>query len=108
MSRYAKILNGEVKQIIQADEDFMKTFVDSSPGTWVPVKDDQNPSIDGGLYDAELNLFSPLRQYQSHTWDKSKNEWVPPVECPPLSDLKEGERYEWNEDKKDWDVLSRT
>jgi hypothetical protein len=35
MSHYAKVLNGTVTQVIVAEADFFKTFVDTSPGTWI-------------------------------------------------------------------------
>ena len=35
MSHYAKVVNGTVTQVIVANEDFFKTFVDTSPGTWL-------------------------------------------------------------------------
>jgi hypothetical protein len=35
MSHYAKVVNGTVTQVIVAEADFFKTFVDTSPGTWL-------------------------------------------------------------------------
>jgi hypothetical protein len=35
MSHYAKVLNGQVTQVIVAEADFFNTFVDSSPGQWI-------------------------------------------------------------------------
>jgi hypothetical protein len=35
MGHYAKVVNGKVEQVIVAEDDFFKTFVDSSPGAWI-------------------------------------------------------------------------
>ena len=35
MSHYAKVVDGKVVNVIVAEEDFFKTFVDTSPGTWL-------------------------------------------------------------------------
>ena len=35
MSHFAKIVDGKVTQVIVAEPDFFKTFVDSSPGEWI-------------------------------------------------------------------------
>jgi hypothetical protein len=35
MGHYAKVLDGQVTQVIVAEADFFNTFVDSSPGTWI-------------------------------------------------------------------------
>jgi len=35
MSHFAKVVDGEVTQVIVAEPEFFETFVDSSPGTWI-------------------------------------------------------------------------
>jgi hypothetical protein len=35
MAHYAKVLNEKVIQVIVAESDFMDSFVDDSPGTWI-------------------------------------------------------------------------
>tara|TARA_B100000073_G_scaffold343688_1_gene348989 strand:- start:58 stop:390 length:333 start_codon:yes stop_codon:yes gene_type:complete len=109
---YAKIVNGIVDNVIVADEDFMKTFVDTSPGKWVPVKENQTPAL-GGLYFEDTDTFAPRKPFASWTYNKGKNRYDPPVEYPSESDLKidkDGnfiEFYEWDEDKVSWIKLSR-
>ena len=35
MGHFAKVINGKVTQVIVAEPEFFKTFVDSSPGEWI-------------------------------------------------------------------------
>ena len=35
MAHYAKVLDGKVIEIMVAEPDFMSTFVDETPGTWL-------------------------------------------------------------------------
>ena len=56
MSKYAKIVDEKVVDIIMADEKFFETFTDTSAGRWVKVEDNQNACI-GGFYDIEKNCF---------------------------------------------------
>jgi hypothetical protein len=35
MGHFAKVVDGKVTQVIVAEADFFKTFVDSSPGEWI-------------------------------------------------------------------------
>ena len=35
MGHFAKVVDGKVTQVIVAEPDFFKTFVDSSPGEWI-------------------------------------------------------------------------
>ena len=35
MAHYAKVLDGKVINVIVAEADFFKTFIDDTPGTWI-------------------------------------------------------------------------
>ena len=50
MSYYAKVLDGKVLQVIVADADSMKTFVDETPGTWI---ESSRRTRGGILYNAD-------------------------------------------------------
>lgn len=51
----------------------------------------------GMTYNAKLDVFVPVKIYQSWVWDFSKNTWVPPVPYPT-----DGQVYIWNETGKIW------
>lgn len=54
MANYAKVVDGKVTQVIVAEADFFKTFVDSSPGAWVQT----SYNTHGGVH---ANGGTPLR-----------------------------------------------
>lgn len=117
MGHYAKVLNGEVINVIVADPEFFDTFIDSSPGTWIQTSyntkggvhygQDGNP--DGGvalrgnyagigmLYDSVNDVFYPKQPYPS--WVLNQNTWLwnAPVPYP-----EDGKRYEWDETTEAW------
>ena len=35
MSHFAKVVDGKVTQVIVAEQDFIDSYVDTSPGTWI-------------------------------------------------------------------------
>ena len=105
MSRYAKVTDEKVVDIIMADEKFFETFVDTSAGTWVKVEDNQNACI-GGFYDFEKKLFSPRPMFESWTWNKETNEFDPPTPMP-TDKLENNNYYEWNEQNQKWNLVER-
>lgn len=120
MSHYAKVLNGKVINVIVADEDFMSTFTDTTPGKWLKtdkmsrggVKYDSNgnPTNEphlrynyagkGALYDANADAFYSPQPFSSWTLDTDSYTWVCPVEYP-----NDGNSYLWNEDNQTWDAV---
>jgi hypothetical protein len=117
MSHYAKVLDGKVTQVIVADADFFKTFVDSSPGTWIQtsyntrgnVHYGQDGQPDGGvalrgnyasigyIYDANSDVFYPPSPYPSWVLSPLTCLWEAPVAMPT-----DGKEYIWNENSKSW------
>ena len=105
MSRYAKVIDEKVVDIIMADEKFFETFVDTSAGTWIEVPDNQNACI-GGFYDVATNLFSPRPMFESWTWNKETNEFEPPRPMP-TDELEDQNFYQWDEQNQRWNLIER-
>jgi hypothetical protein len=60
MSHYAKVVDGKVTQVIVAEPDFFKTFVDTSPGTWLQTSYNTKGNIHYGA-DGQPDGGAPLR-----------------------------------------------
>jgi hypothetical protein len=126
MSHFAKVLNGKVIEVIVADIDFFKSFVDSTPGNWIqtsyntygnkhhnPITNeddsDKNPPLRGNyagigfVYDAENDVFYEPQPYASWSLNKSTWLWEPPIPCP-----QDGNLYNWDETTKQWVLLTTT
>ena len=114
MSHYAKVLDRKVIQVIVAEKDFFKTFVDSSAGDWIQTsyntiggKHTQggtplrgNYAGIGYTYDRTNDVFYPPQPYPSWTIEAPTWTWTPPVSYPT-----DDNRYNWDETTKTWVVL---
>ena len=94
MSHYAKVLNGQVIQVIVAESDFFNIFVDSSPGQWIQTSYNTRGGIhygadgqpNGGIalranyagvgytYDSVNDVFYAPQPYPS--WTISAPTWI--------------------------------
>jgi len=122
MSHYAKVVDGKVTQVIVAEADFFKTFVDTSPGEWIQTSyntrggvhympNSNTPSGEQGLranyagmgytYDAKNDVFYAPQPFPSWTISAPTWLWEAPVAMPT-----DGKRYTWNEEKKQWDEVT--
>lgn len=110
MSHYAKVLNGQVVQVIVAEADFFNTFVDSSPGQWVQTSynthGNQHPNGTplrgnyagvGYTYDTTNDVFYAPKPYASWTLNQSSWLWEAPVPMPTDEKL-----YNWDEPTLSW------
>jgi len=117
MSHYAKVLNGTVVNVIVAEEDFFKTFIDTSPGEWIQTSYNTKGGIhygpngqpDGGValrgnyagvgytYDKTNDVFYESQPYPSWTLNKTTWLWEAPTAMPTT-----GGPYNWNESTKTW------
>lgn len=111
MSHYAKVVDGKVTQVIVAEADFFKTFVDSSPGSWIQTSynTQENKHLLGGTplrgnyagigytYDHANDVFYAPQPYPSWVLDKSDWTWKAPVEMPT-----DGKPYKWEESTTSW------
>jgi hypothetical protein len=110
MSHYAKVLNGQVTQVIVAEADFFNTFVDSSPGQWIQTSynthGNQHPENRplrgnyagiGYTYDSVNDVFYAPKPYASWTLNQSTWLWEAPVPMPTDDQL-----YKWDEATLTW------
>ena len=113
LSHYAKVVDGKVVSVIVAEEDFFKTFVDSSPGQYIQTSYNTigNKHTQGGTplrgnypgvgysYDAEKDVFIAPKPFAS--WVLSADYlWEAPVAMPT-----DGKPYTWNEATGAWDEV---
>jgi len=117
MSHYAKVLNGQVIQVIVAESDFFNIFVDSSPGQWIQTSYNTRGGIhygadgqpNGGIalranyagvgytYDSVNDVFYAPQPYPS--WTISAPTWIWQAPTPMPND---GKAYIWNEPTLTW------
>ena len=118
MSYYAKVLNGKVVNVISAEEDFFKTFVDSSPGNWIKTSYNTRGGIhygqdgqpDGGIplranfagigynYDQTNDVFYAQQPFPSWILNTATWLWESPVPYP----TDKTEICYWDETIKNW------
>jgi len=118
MAHFAKVVDGIVTQVIVADQEFIDSFVDSSPGEWIQtsyntrfgkhyapnsnIEDDKPPlrknfAWIGGTYDKTRDAFLPPHQFPSWTLNEETCVYDPPVPMPD-----DGKFYDWDEVNKSW------
>tara|TARA_R100000278_G_scaffold106610_1_gene83187 strand:- start:94 stop:486 length:393 start_codon:yes stop_codon:yes gene_type:complete len=115
MAHYAKVRDGIVLQVIVAEADFFKTFVDTEPGRWIQTSyntrggvhyepNSITPSSDqskalrknyagiGFLYDSDKDAFYEPQPYASWKLNDTSCIWEPPIAKPD-----DGKGYYWDE-----------
>ena len=123
MAHYAKVNYGIVEKVIVAESDFFKTFIDSSPGSWIQTSyntrggihyqpnsnipsEDQSKSLRknyagiGYTYDEDRDAFIPPKPFNSWILNETTCLWNAPVAYPT-----DGKRYNWNEEIKNWELV---
>jgi len=114
MGHFAKVENGIVTNVIVAEPEFFKTFVDTSPGDWIqtsyntqagqhllggiPLR--KNFAAKGYIYDKERDAFIPPQPYPSWTLNEDTCQWEPPMSIPL-----DGNPYMWDESSKFWKII---
>ena len=122
MSNYAKIVGEIVTQVIVADEDFFKTFIDISPGQWIQTSFNTRGGVhyapnsnipDGGValrgnyagightYDSKNDVFYAPQPYPSWVISAPSWIWQPPIPYP-----NDKNTYNWDEQTKSWALIS--
>ena len=93
MGHFAKVVDGKVTQVIVAEPDFFKTFVDSSPGEWIQTSYNTigNQHTQGGTplrgnyagigytYDRENDVFYAPKPSDDATLNTETWLWEVPV-----------------------------
>lgn len=117
MAHFAKCLDGKVVQVIVAEQGFLDTFVDSSPGSWIQTSYNTRGGVhygadgqpDGGealrgnyagvgyTYDQPNDVFYAPQPFPSWSLDRSTWLWEPPVARPD-----DGMIYLWDEPTLSW------
>jgi hypothetical protein len=113
MSHFAKVLNGKVIKVIVAEQEFFKTFVDLSPGTWIQTSynthANQHPKGTplrgnyagiGYIYDTANDVFYEPQPYPSWKLNKTTWLWEAPIAVPTDDKV-----YIWNESIANWEEL---
>lgn len=117
MAHFAKVVDGKVTQVIVAEPEFFRTFVDSSPGEWIQTSYNTRGGVhsNGGtplrknyagigyLYDRIRDAFIPPQPYASWVLDEQTCNWQPPTPMP-----QDGLIYEWDEATLRWVVNPKT
>lgn len=111
MAHFAKVLDGKVVQVIVAEPDFFKTFVDSTPGEWIQTSYNTfgnqhklggtplrgNYAGVGYIYDHEHDVFYASQPHPSWTLNQTTWLWDAPVPYPD-----DGKAYQWDEATVSW------
>jgi hypothetical protein len=116
MAHYAKVNNGIVEQVIVAEPEFFKSFVDSTPGEWIQTSYNTrgNQHLLGGtplrgnyagighIYDRVNDVFYQPKPFPSWTMNQSTWLWEAPVAMPTDTE----NSYSWNESTQSWDATA--
>jgi hypothetical protein len=117
MAHFAKVLNGQVIQVIVAEPEFFNTFRDTSPGTWLQTSYNTRGGVhygadgqpDGGvplranyagtgyIYNAQEDVFYAPQPFSSWTISAPDWIWKAPVPMP-----EDGKVYIWDEAALNW------
>jgi hypothetical protein len=111
MSHFAKVFDGKVTQVIVAELDFFKTFVDTSPGEWIQTSYNTygNQHKNGGtplrgnyagigfIYDRTNDVFYAPQPFASWILNESTWLWEAPTPYPTNDKL-----YRWDEATTSW------
>jgi len=105
MSRFwAKVVDGDVVDMIVADEEHIQSGLAGDPSLWIETpRDGKGPTHRiheagvGFTYDAEADVFVPGQPFPSWTLDKSTYTWRPPVEPPAHVGC-----HRWDEENLVW------
>jgi hypothetical protein len=118
MSHFAKVTDGKVTQVIVAEAEFFKTYVDSTPGEWIQTSYNTRGGVhyapnsntpDGGValrgnyagigytYDRANDVFYAPQPFPSWTISAPDWTWKAPVAMPT-----DGKQYSWDEATKNW------
>ena len=130
MAHFAKVNpEGTVTTVIVAEQEFIDTFIDDSPGQWVQTSyntrggvhytfntqtQSYEPSADqskalrknfagvGGKYSTALDAFIPIKLHASWTLNEQTCLWEAPVSMPTTTP--ETGTWVWNETGQEWIV----
>lgn len=105
MSRiWAKVIDGEVVDLIVAEEDHIQSGIVGDPSLWIESPRDGEGPVHrvneagvGFTYNYEHDKFIPGQPFPSWTLNTENWNWYPPVEPPPYKGC-----HKWDEDTQTW------
>lgn len=111
MTHFAKVNNGIVEQVIVAEQDFIDTFIDTSPGEWIQTSYNTQGGVHllggtplrknyagiGYTYDSQRDAFIPPKPFASWTLNEETCQWDAPIPYPT-----DGKPYYWDEPTTSW------
>jgi hypothetical protein len=126
MAHFAKVNNGIVERVIVAEQEFIDSYVDETPGEWIQTSyntrggiyytphtyipdEDQSKALRknyagiGFTYDAERDAFIPPKPFPSWVLDEFSCLWKSPIDYPD-----ETNNWKWNEDLVEWENIAPT
>jgi hypothetical protein len=102
---FVKVVNGLVVESIVASQEFIDSYVDSTPGTWLETKEDgsirKNYAGIGYTYDAANDAFIEPKPFDSWVLNEETFKWEAPVAYPT-----DGNIYNWNEETQAWEEVT--
>jgi len=112
MSHFAQVIDGIVKQVIVAEQDFINTLPDAS--NWVQTSYNTIAGVHvlgktpfrgnyagiGYIYDSKNDVFYQPQPFPSWTISAPTWTWQPPIPMPET-----GGPYKWDESTKTWVTL---
>lgn len=102
---FVKVKDGVVIESIVASQEFIDSYVDSTPGTWLETRKDgsirKNFAGIGYTYDHINDAFIAPKPYDSWILNNTTFRWEAPVAYP----LGEG-HYVWSEEYQEWVLRS--
>ena len=99
MTKFIKVINNKVTDIVVAEQDFIDTLSDKD----FYIKDDgtiTNRAGIGSMYDTIRNAFISPKPFPSWTLNETTYQWEAPVTYPD-----DGNNYIWNEGTTSWDEV---
>ena len=111
MSHFAKVLNNKVVSVIRAEQDYIDTFIDETPGEWIQTSYNTYGSQHnlggtplrgnfagiGHTYDKTNDVFYGPQTYPSWTLNETTWTWEAPTSYPDDDKI-----YTWNESTTAW------
>ena len=100
---FAKVVEGQVVEIIVADQAFIQSGAVGNSTEWIETAKDysestlrRNPARIGGSYDASADAFYNPQPFASWSLDPESYQWQPPVPRPQQG------FWRWNESATAW------
>jgi len=102
---FVKVVNGLVVESILASQEFINSYVDSTPGTWLETRKDgsirKNYAGIGYTYDAANDAFIEPKPFDSWVLNEETFRWEAPVTYPSGAG-----HYVWSEEYQEWVLRS--